>query len=178
MRRRCGDCHTATKPTYRNLKKGAFYFQFGQREPPQPLLTDKEDIILIRHLAYFQFGESPLYQSFCNLDRPQHSILLLAPLSRDAGGLQRCGETPVFADPSDPDYREILAAIKEAAVRLTRDKRFDMSGFRPNRFYVREMQRFGVLPQQMGEDATIDVYLTDQTYWELFSYRPKPSETD
>ena len=80
LRRRCASCHTATKPTYRNPKKGAFYFQFGRREPPQPLLFDLDDIILIRHLAYFQLGESPLYQSMCNLDRPEKSLLLRAPL--------------------------------------------------------------------------------------------------
>jgi hypothetical protein len=172
IRRRCASCHKATKASYRNVKKGAFYYQFGRREPPQPLLTDVDDIILIRHLAYFQLGESPLYQALCNLDRPKKSLFLLAPLARKAGGLQLCGE-PVFAGTADPDYAEILGAIREAAERLAREKRFDMTGFRPNRFYIREMQRYGVLPEDLPADAPVDVYAADRAYWEKFIYRPE-----
>jgi hypothetical protein len=165
LRRRCASCHTATKPTYRNPKKGAFYFQFGRREPPQPLLTDINDIILIRHLAYFQPGESPLYQSLCNLDRPGKSLLLQAPLSNQAGGLERCG-APVFESTADPDYQEMLRAIQDAAARLAKNKRFDLPGFRPNRFYIREMQHFGILPRDLPEDAPLDTHAVDRAYWQ------------
>ena len=167
IRRRCASCHAATKPPYRNPKKGAFYFQFGKREPPQPLLTDPYDIILIRHLAYFQLGEAPLYQAMCNLDRPEKSILLQAPLSSRAGGLGLCGK-PVFEDATDPDYREILDAIQNASDQLTEHKRFDMPSFRPNRFYIREMQRFGVLPNDLPDDTPVDTYAVDRAYWETF----------
>ncbi len=167
LRRRCASCHTATKPTYRNPKEGAFYFQFGRREPPQPLFSDLNDIILIRHLAYFQLGESPLYQALCNLDRPEHSLLLQAPLAIDSGGLQLCGD-PVFKGRSDPDYEEILRTIREAATQLARYQRFDMPGFRPNRFYIREMQHFGILPNDMPAEPAIDVYEVDRAYWESF----------
>jgi hypothetical protein len=159
------------KTTYRNPKPGAFYFQFGKREPPQPLLSDIYDIILIRHLAYFQLGEAPLYQALCNLDRPEKSRLLRAPLARGAGGLQLCGRA-VFADQSDPDYREMRAAIDDAAERLVRHKRFDMPGFRPNRYYIREMQRFGVLPQSLPDDAPVNPYAADRAYWQTFEHTP------
>jgi len=168
VRRRCASCHTATDPPYRNPKKGAFYFQFGKRQPPQPLLTDPFDIILIRHLAYFRLGEAPLHQAMCNLDRPEKSILLRAPLARGAGGLGLCGK-PVFADATDPDYREILRAIQGASQRLARHKRFDMPGFRPNRFYIREMQHFGVLPMDLPDDAPVDAYAVDREYWDTFN---------
>lgn len=167
MRRRCGSCHQATKPSYRNVKKGAFYFQFGSREPPQPLLTDLYDIILIRHLAYFRLGEAPLYQALCNLDRPAKSRLLRAPLSREAGGLQLCGQA-VFGDRADPDYREMLAAIEDASQRLAEHKRFDMPGFRPNRFYIRELQYFGVLPRDLPDAVPVDSYRADRAYWATF----------
>lgn len=170
MRRRCGSCHQATKPPYRNPKPGAFYFQFGPREPPQPLLTDIYDIILIRHLAYYQLGEAPLHQALCNLDRPEKSLLVRAPLSRQAGGLQRCGQ-PVFADQADADYREILAAIQAAAAQLTEHKRFDMPGFRPNRFYIRELQLFGILPRDLPATLPVDTYATDRAYWATFQHR-------
>jgi len=164
---RCAGCHKATKNSYRNVKKGAFYFQFGKQEPPQPLLERIDDIILIRHLAYFQLGEAPLYQALCNLNRPAYSLFLRAPLAKSAGGLERCGQ-PVFRDTADKDYREILARIEAASRQLHQQKRFDMPGFRPNRYYIREMQLYGILPKDLAADAPIDVYATDQAYWRTF----------
>jgi len=168
---RCAGCHRATQASYRNVKKDAFYFQFGNQEPPQPLLERIDDIILIRHLAYFQLGEAPLYQALCNLDRPAHSLVLRAPLAKSAGGLQRCGQ-PVFRDTEDKDYREILARIEEASRQLHQQKRFDMPGFRPNRYYIREMQLYGVLPDDLAPDAPVDPYATDQAYWRTFQFAP------
>jgi hypothetical protein len=164
MRRRCAGCHTATKLSYRNVKKGAFYFQFGRREPPQPLFDSIQDIILIRHLAYFQPGESRLYQAHCNLSRPEKSLFLRAPLAEQAGGLELCSE-PIFAETDDPDYQAIRAPIEAAARQLAQQKRFSMEGFVPNRFYIREMQNFGILPRPLPPDHEIDVYATDRAYW-------------
>ena len=177
MRRRCGSCHETSKPPYRNVKKNAINFQFGKRGPSQPLMSDPYDIILIRHLAYFQLGEAPLHQALCNLDRPEKSLLLRAPLAKSDGGTQLCAGT-VFADTSDPDYQELLTAVRDASERLARHKRFDMPGFRPNRFYIREMQRYGVLPGQLPEDAPVDTYAAERAYWESFSYNPTPSGRD
>lgn len=48
-----------------------------------------------------------------------------------------------------------------------------MDGFRPNKHYVREMRRYGILPPpQDGADETIDVYATDRAYWRSFWYVP------
>jgi len=171
VRRRCAECHTAMKPSYRNVKKGAFYYQFGHREPPQPLFTSIQDIILIRHLAYFQPGESRLYQAYCNLSRPDKSLFLRAPLAKEAGGLGLCGKA-VFASADDTDYQAIRAAIESAAGQLAEKKRFGMSGFVPNRFYIQEMQNFGILPQPLPPGHEIDVYATDQAYWESCRCRP------
>ncbi len=170
MLRRCGSCHQATKPPYRNVKAGAINFQFGKRGPPQPLLFDPYDIILIRHLAYFQLGEAPLHQALCNLDRPEKSLLLRAPLGKGAGGMELCGRA-VFADGADPDYREMLAAIRDASQRLAQHKRFDMPGFRPNRSYIREMQHFGILPKALPDNASVDTYAADRAYWKTLEYQ-------
>jgi mono/diheme cytochrome c family protein len=169
---RCAACHKATKESYRNVKQDAFYFQFGDQEPPQPLLKKIDDIILIRHLAYFQLGEAPLYQALCNLDRPADSLFLRAPLAAAAGGLQRCGQ-PVFKDKEDPDYLVILDRIEAASRRLREEKRFDMAGFRPNRYYIREMQRLGILPGDLPTDAAVDPYATDRAYWRTFQFAPR-----
>lgn len=171
FRHRCAECHTATKPSYRNVKKGAFYYQFGHREPPQPLFTSIHDIILIRHLAYFQPGESRLYQAHCNLTRPAKSLFLRAPLAKEAGGMELCDRV-VFADTDDVDYRSIRAAIDAAAGHLAETKRFGMTGFVPNTFYIQEMQNFGIIPRPLPTGFQIDIYATDQAYWESCRYRP------
>jgi hypothetical protein len=78
----------------------------------------------------------------------------------------------IFADTTDPDYQRILAHIQAARRKLDEIKRFDMPGFRPNDHYIREMQRYGVLPQGLPADAPIDVYKTDEAYWRSLWHRP------
>jgi len=66
----------------------------------------------------------------------------------------------------------MLAAIREAAERLKRHKRFDMPGFHPNPYYVRQTQQYGILPQPLAGGQPIDAYATDGAYWESVHYRP------
>jgi hypothetical protein len=108
-----------------------------------------------------------------NLTDPERSLVLMAPLAKKAGGLGLCGSgagsQPVFADTRDPDYRRVFGQIMRASERLTAIKRFDMPGFKPSPHYVREMKRYGILPNSF--DVTRDplnVYETDQTYWKSF----------
>lgn len=129
-----------------------------------------------------------------NLTRPEKSLLLLAPLARQAGGYAVNGAAPapvrpvvedrtcppklvthpvIFADVNDPDYQALLVHIHAARARLEEIKRFDMPGFKPNEHYVREMKRFGVLPASLDlARDPIDVYATDQAYWRSFWHRP------
>ena len=67
----------------------------------------------------------------------------------------------------------MLAGIQHASQRLQEGKRFDMPGFRPNKFWIREMQRFGFLPAELAADQPIDYYAVDQEYWKSFWHRPK-----
>jgi len=55
---------------------------------------------------------------------------------------------------------------------MQREKRFDMAGFRPNDYYLHQMQRYGVLPAAFGPDTTVDAHATDRAYWQSFWYRP------
>ena len=110
-----------------------------------------------------------------NLTRPEKSLLLLAPLAREAGGRQRCGEV-VFRDRTDADYQMLLLSICDAQARLNEIKRFDMPGFQPRPEYVREMRRYGILPASDSVDAPVDPYATDRTYWESLWYRPRPCQ--
>jgi hypothetical protein len=164
IKRRCAGCHLATnvKP-YSGMSKGDLY-QFGKRGPAQALVTSFSDYKLVIRLAYLKFGEAAPHQSLCYLSRPEKSLIIQAPLARSAGGLGLCSEE-VFIDASDADHQTILAAIRDAAERLAREKRFDMPGFRPSPYYVRQMQQYGILPEHVTREDPIDVYATDQAYW-------------
>ena len=118
-----------------------------------------------------------------NLTRPEKSIVLLAPLAKKAGGLGLCchkpkkGEEPkpadVFTSREDPDYQKLLADVTRAKMDLEKGKRFDMPGFRPNEHYIREMQRYGMLPADLAATGPIDPYATDAKYWRSFWYDPR-----
>jgi hypothetical protein len=113
-----------------------------------------------------------------NLTRPEKSLLLMSPLSKQAGGFDYCGKgrnprEPIFADKADPDYRQLLAYVAELKEALNRNKRFDMPGFKPNEHYVREMKRYGIIPQSFDRNAqTIDVYKADRAYWDSVRWKP------
>jgi hypothetical protein len=113
-----------------------------------------------------------------NLSRPEKSLLILAPLSENDGGLQLCNKDkknpmPVFEDKDDPDYRALLAYVESLHKALNRNKRFDMPGFRPNPHYVRELKRYGIIPEDFDRlKDPIDVYATDRAYWESFHSKP------
>jgi len=80
--------------------------------------------------------------------------LLRAPLASSAGGLQRAAN-PSSTTRRTTTYQTLLARIQDASRRLHAEKRFDMPGFRPNRYYIRQMQLFGVLPNQLPPAAYI-----------------------
>jgi hypothetical protein len=42
----------------------------------------------------------------------------------------------------------------------------------PSPYYVRHMQHFGILPEDLSPDAPIDPYAADRAYWESFWHRP------
>lgn len=124
-----------------------------------------------RTALHFPGGWGNQLEPLMNLSRPEKSYLLRAPLAKQSGGLALCKET-VFGDTEDPLYRQMLSAIRDAHQRLNRGKRFDVPGFRPNQHYIREMQRFGFLPKELGPEDPIDVYAVDRAYWDSFHYRP------
>ena len=79
----------------------------------------------------------------------------------------------MFSSPEDPDYRTLLALCEAGKRRLEDIKRFDMPGFRPRPQYVREMQRYGVLPPSFDPtQGPIDAYALDRQYWDLFGWKP------
>jgi hypothetical protein len=77
----------------------------------------------------------------------------------------------VFADRNDPDYVALLRMIRAAKAELDRTGSFDVPGFRPNKEYVREMKRYGILPENyedVSRGKVVDVHAIDQAYWRSF----------
>ncbi len=117
-----------------------------------------------------------------NLSKPEHSLILLAPLSRQAGGFGLCGPKDadaatspagIFADTNDADYRALLETIRTAATALNRVKRFDMPGFVPRPEYFRELKNYGVLSNAFdpARDA-FDIYQLDKAYYRSQWHEP------
>ena len=60
--------------------------------------------------------------------KPENNSFLLAPLSKEAGGTERCGP-PVFLSKDDDDYRKILKTFEPIHELLKERPRADMEGF-------------------------------------------------
>ena len=161
--RRCTGCHDASLPMPRYISDNL------------DLILSNPDFndIRIRMSRHLMF----------NLSRPEKSLILLAPMARDAGGYGLCkqqdengraGEpATVFAGADDPDYQKILALCLQGKRHLEENKRFDMPGFHPTPTYLREMKRYGILPSDLPDDALIDVYATDRAYWRSLWWQPR-----
>jgi hypothetical protein len=119
--RRCLDCHRRTAAC--------------QRSYDSKLVEVTSRIWTERGLADDAVLSSPLVQRVgpelrINLSRPEHSLLLTAPLAKESGGLGLCraaGNVPVFRDWTDPDYRALLAAIEEGAEVMKACPQVDMA---------------------------------------------------
>lgn len=113
-----------------------------------------------------------------NMSYPEKSLILLAPLSSKDGGHGTCSQKnvdhiEVFKDKHDPDYQAILKGLQEASDLHNERKRFDMQDFKPRKEYVREMKKYGIIPDAFDlEKDHINIYETDQRYWESLWYYP------
>jgi hypothetical protein len=100
-----------------------------------------------------------------NFDKPELSSILRAPLAKEAGGLGRCGQA-VFKDTKDPDYQRMLKSIEEAKKRMDGRANWAERGWKPNKQYIREMKRYGVLDESFDiAKDDFDPFAVDQAYW-------------
>jgi cytochrome c553 len=131
----------------------------------QPSLDDPR-LLTSRHIVF-------------NLSQPEQSLMLLAPLAKEAGGWGLC-QTPrapsaaIFASTADPGYQSIRAMIVAGKEFLERDNtRFDMTNFKPRADWVREMKRYGVLPECVKPEEITDAYAIEQDYWKSLWHQPE-----
>jgi len=164
--RRCAQCHGQ-----------------GKQAPPLPVgmsEQERQETVQARGLAPHEriVRKEDLRFSIdvlVNVSRPECSPLLLGPLPKAAGGWGTCAGP--FAGTDDPDCRSLLSLMQGRKGQYDQPPRFGMPGFRPNRQYIREMKRFGVLPADFDSATSpIDIFETDQRYWQLFWYRPDTPE--
>jgi len=164
--RRCSRCHGSDKQAP-HLPVGISEQQ--RRELVRTLGTAPHERIVQKEDARFSA------HILLNMSRPACSPLLLGPLPKAAGGWGSCADRYTGTD--DPDYRALLSLMQERRSQYDQPPRFGMPGFQPNRQYIREMKRFGILPANF-DPATgpIDIFETDQRYWQLFWYRPESAD--
>ena len=117
----------------------------------------KEAIRFSRHIIY-------------NLDEPEKSTALMAPLSKDSGGYGLCidekNNKSIFDSRLNKDYLTLLEAIMNSSEYLDSIKRFDMIDFVVRPEYYREMKRYGVLDDDVSIEE-VNPYKTDSIYWEM-----------
>ena len=156
IKNRCAGCHQSNDvlPLSMSDERGISFWRFDVEDPR---------LKLSRHIVF-------------NLSRPDKSLLLLAPLAKESGGLGLCRDdqgnsATTFADSQNPDYQKLLAMVTAGQQNLAQIKRFDMPGFLPRPQYLREMKRYGVLPADHADDDPIDFYELDRRYWESLWYK-------
>lgn len=163
LQRRCGQCHAVGQSTSETGR--AFPFNPNSARNKRGVKRD----IGIHERVVLPDDPMTKYSGhiLVNMTHPQDSPLILAPLSKSAGGWGCCGE--VFADQSDPDYQRILKSLEEGKKQADQRPRYGTPGFRPNRQYIREMKKYGVLAPDFDPDQSpIDIFAADQAYWRTY----------
>lgn len=124
-----------------------------------------------------------------NIDQPDLSLLLTAPLAKEAGGTGFCkqarpkrmqaglDEPPatIFTSKDDPDY-QILREQVMAVVEEYGQPRYWQENFQPTPEYIRELKRYGALPADFaaGKDD-FDPWQADLEYFKvIYQAGPKP----
>jgi hypothetical protein len=170
FKRRCFECHKNTAE--RNVS--GFPFDWNLRRTKEGKLLGRptgshERIVFTNDVARL-FDAALLV----NYTQPECSSILLAPLAKEAGGYGRCGRA-VFKDKKDPDFKKLLASIQSGKALYEARPPWGTPGWRPNPQYVREMKRFGLLPDafDLGKEQ-LDPFAMDQAYWR--SLWPQPTK--
>jgi mono/diheme cytochrome c family protein len=168
FQRRCAQCHATHNPTSEAILPLPFNPKNRRNNRPRPLKpTGIHERIVRENDPLARFSPNILL----NFTRPPLSPLLLGPLAKEAGGFGSCGT--VFRDTSDADYKRLLDLISQGKAELDVKPRYGTPQFQPNRQYVREMKRYGILPASFDPlESRLDFFQADQAYWRSCWHNP------
>ena len=116
-----------------------------------------------------------------NVSDPSRSLLLLAPLAKQAGGLEICQagmdggpSTPIFSSRKDGDFLALRGLVDQVVAEFGQPRWFQ-EGFRYQDFYIREMRRFGALAPD-EDPYQLDPWTIDRRYFEqVYAVGPGPA---
>lgn len=98
----------------------------SRRMMPLDLDSTLNDVAARRCISCHQ-GSLPR-KFYTRVLKPEKNSFLLAPLAKEAGGTQKCGQ-PVFTSTDDPDYQKILRTFAPIQALLKQRPRPDMEGY-------------------------------------------------
>ena len=74
----------------------------------------------------------------------------------------------MLASRDDPGYRVLLALIEQGKAELDAKPRYGTPGFQPNRQYIREMRRFGIVPPDFDPaHDSVDIFASRPSLLEV-----------
>jgi hypothetical protein len=167
LKKRCYSCHNPDGKGPQNRLGESFDWEQRRKLIDRP--TGRHERLVLKDDPARYFSGSVL----TNATRPEKSAVLLAPLAKEAGGWGTCPD--VFKSKDDPDYRIMLTAAENWQAEWQKSCAFGSPTFQVNRQYIREMVRFGILPENTHAE-NVDPYETDRRYWEVFHYKPETHE--
>ncbi len=96
--------------------------------------TDEELLTAIKSIHARRCQEchdpSDITQShFIDVEHPNRSLFLTAPMSKDEGGRQTC-RAAVYKRTTDPDYQQVLGLVNRAVQRAWQNPRRDLAGLK------------------------------------------------
>jgi hypothetical protein len=167
LRKRCIECHDLNQRDNPAGKPLPFSPNMTANSRGLPRRTGIHERVVLENDPLARYG----YHILLNFTRPEYSPLLLGPLAKDAGGWGTCPN--VFEDKNDPEYIQLLAILQKGKEQVDQRPRYGTPGFRPNRQYIRELKKYGVLDPDFDPQASsLDIFDADQKYWSTFWYAP------
>jgi len=167
LNKRCYSCHNPNGKGPQNRLVETFDWEERRKFMTRP--TGRHERLVLKEDPGRYFS----WQVLINATRPEKSAVLLAPLGKEAGGWGICPD--VFESRDDPDYIVMSAAAADWKAEWQKSCSFGSPTFQVNHQYIREMARFGILPEN-AHAMDVDPYETDERYWEYFHYKPETNQ--
>ena len=167
LQQRCYSCHNPDGKGPQNRLVETFDVEQRRKLIDRPTGRYERLVLKDDPARYFSWNV------LINATRPEKSAVLLAPLAKEAGGWEACPN--VFRSKDDTDYKIMLTAAANWQAEWQKSHAFGSPTFQVNHQYIREMVRFGILPENTLAQ-NVDPYETDRRYWEMFDYKPKTHE--